>query len=200
MGQPVWLSDELVDDARAVVLFSQRSMAGQLEFCAGLRKSIEPLLRGDRVLSLQIAGAERALSKILSEVDTAKGSERLEVTLNSRPYRPRTPDTVASMNTRERLKIKKRLTDFLAVNQRTGFCGYVMTWCGRIPACGKTFCMSTLSYMPALATIEHESITRERFKKVVNSLSRMLHSLTARLRLWQFTRNHFPKLVSKLTL
>ena len=49
MGQPVKLSDELVDDARAVVPFSQRSIAGQIEFWAGLGKSIEPLLRGDRV-------------------------------------------------------------------------------------------------------------------------------------------------------
>lgn len=48
MGQPVKLSDELVDDARAVVPFSQRSIAGQIEFWAGLGKSIEPLLRGDR--------------------------------------------------------------------------------------------------------------------------------------------------------
>ncbi len=53
MGQPVKLSDELVDDARAVVPFSQRSIAGQIEFWAGLGKSIEPLLRGDRALSMQ---------------------------------------------------------------------------------------------------------------------------------------------------
>jgi ParD-like antitoxin of type II bacterial toxin-antitoxin system len=32
MGQPVKLSDELIDDARAVVPFSQRSIAGQIEF------------------------------------------------------------------------------------------------------------------------------------------------------------------------
>ncbi len=44
MGQPVKLSDELVDDARAVVPFSQLSIAGQIEFWAGLGKSIEPLL------------------------------------------------------------------------------------------------------------------------------------------------------------
>jgi hypothetical protein len=33
MGQPVKLSDELVDDARAVVPFSQRSIAGQIKGC-----------------------------------------------------------------------------------------------------------------------------------------------------------------------
>jgi hypothetical protein len=69
MGQPVKLSDELVDDARAVVPFSQRSIAGQIEFWAGLEKSIEPLLRGEQALALQMSGGERPLSQLLSEVD-----------------------------------------------------------------------------------------------------------------------------------
>jgi ParD-like antitoxin of type II bacterial toxin-antitoxin system len=86
MGQPVKLSDELVNDARAVVPFSQRSIAGQIEFWAGLGKSIEPLLRGDQALSLQMAGGERPLSVLLAEVDTAKGRERLEDVLNKCPY------------------------------------------------------------------------------------------------------------------
>ena len=86
MGQPVKLSDELVNDARAVIPFSQRSIAGQIEFWAGLGKSIEPLLRGDRALSLQMAGAERPLSQLVSEVETAKGRKRLEANLNKRPY------------------------------------------------------------------------------------------------------------------
>jgi len=86
MGQPVKLSDELVNDARAVVSFSQRSIAGQIEFWAGLGKSIEPLLRGDRALSLQMAGGERSLSQLLSEVDTAKGRKRVEATLSKRPF------------------------------------------------------------------------------------------------------------------
>lgn len=86
MGQPVKLSDELVDDARAVVPFSKRSIAGQIEFWAGLGKSIEPLLRGDRVLMVQMAGRERPLSQLLSEVETTKGRRKLESTLNKRPY------------------------------------------------------------------------------------------------------------------
>lgn len=86
MGQPVKLSDELVNDARSVVPFTQRSIAGQIEFWAGLGKSIEPLLRGDRALSLQMASAERPLSQILSEVDTAKGRKRVEAVLSKRPY------------------------------------------------------------------------------------------------------------------
>lgn len=86
MGQPVKLSDELVDDARAVVPFSQRSIAGQIEFWAGLGKSIEPLLRGDRALLLQMAGADRLLSELLAEVETVRGRKRLEATLSKRPY------------------------------------------------------------------------------------------------------------------
>jgi hypothetical protein len=86
MGQPVKLSDELVDDAQAVVPFSQRSIAGQIEFWAGLGRSIEPLLRGNSVLSLQKSGAERPLSQLLSEIDNSKGRKRLEATLNKCPY------------------------------------------------------------------------------------------------------------------
>lgn len=86
MGQPVKLSDQLVDDARAVVPFSQRSIAGQIEFWAALGKSVEPLLRGDRALTLQMAGGERRLSKLLSEVETSKGRKRLESTLEKRSY------------------------------------------------------------------------------------------------------------------
>jgi hypothetical protein len=86
MGQPVKLSDALVDDARAVVQYSQRSIAGQIEFWADLGKSIEPLLRGDRTLMLQAAGAEQSLAQVIAEVDTAKGRERVESYLNQRPY------------------------------------------------------------------------------------------------------------------
>jgi hypothetical protein len=68
------------------VPFSQRSIAGQIEFWAGLGKSIEPLLRGDRALSLQMSGTERPLSELLAEVETAKGRKRLEAVLNKRPY------------------------------------------------------------------------------------------------------------------
>lgn len=86
MGQPVKLSDELVDDARAVVPFSQRSIAGQIEFWAGLGKSIEPLLRGDRSMLLRMSGSERSLSQAIAEVDTAKGRKRVEAYLKKRPY------------------------------------------------------------------------------------------------------------------
>jgi ParD-like antitoxin of type II bacterial toxin-antitoxin system len=86
LGQPVKLSDELVNDARVVVPFSQRSIAGQIEFWAGLGKSIEPLLRGDQALSLQMTGGARPLAQLLSEIETAKGRKRLKAVLSNRPY------------------------------------------------------------------------------------------------------------------
>ncbi len=86
MGQPVKLSDELVDEARAIVPFSRRSIAGQIEFWAGLGKSIEPLIRGDHAMSLTMAGGARPLSQLLSEVDTADGCKRVEATLSRRPF------------------------------------------------------------------------------------------------------------------
>ena len=86
MGQPVKLSDELVDDARAVVPFSRRSIAGQIEFWAGLGKSIEPLLRGDRSMALRVSGSERPLSEVIAGVDTSKGRKRVMEHLEKRPY------------------------------------------------------------------------------------------------------------------
>lgn len=103
MSQPVKLSDELVDDARAVAPFTQRSIAGQIEFWAGLGKSVEPLLRGDVAISLQMSGVDRPLSHLLSELETDKGRKRLEATLNKRPYPhykpvPGHPDLVCRMD------------------------------------------------------------------------------------------------------
>lgn len=86
MGQPVKLSDELVDDARAVTSFSHRSIAGQIEFWASLGKSIEPLLRGDMAIALQMSGAERPLSAAIAEIDTRRGRKRLMNVLNARPF------------------------------------------------------------------------------------------------------------------
>jgi len=86
MGQPVKLSDELVCDARATAELSQRSIAGQIEFWAGLGKSLEPLLRGDRALALRQAGAARPLSEAIAEVDSPAGRQRVCDYLQSRPF------------------------------------------------------------------------------------------------------------------
>jgi len=86
MGQPVKLSDELVDDARAVGPGSQRSIAGQIEFWAALGRSIEPLLRSDRALALRSLGAERPLSSCIQEIASETGRVRLQNTLAERPF------------------------------------------------------------------------------------------------------------------
>ena len=46
MGQPVKLSDSLVLDARLTGEVAERSIAGQIEFWAGLGRALDSLLRG----------------------------------------------------------------------------------------------------------------------------------------------------------
>jgi len=86
MSQPVKLSDELVLEARTVGADLERSIAAQVEFWAGLGRSIEPLLRGDRALALKRAGAARSLTEMVSSVDSDEGQERLRSYLNARPF------------------------------------------------------------------------------------------------------------------
>ena len=86
MSQPVKLSDELVLDARVTAEISERSIAGQIEFWAGLGKAIEPLLRGDQVLALRRAGAVTPLSECLQTVDTDEGRQRVAEYLENLPY------------------------------------------------------------------------------------------------------------------
>lgn len=86
MGQPVKLSDSLVLDARVTGEVSQRSMAGQIEFWAGLGRAIEPLLRGDDVLALKRLGAAKPLSECLRQISTRKGRARLTDVLRQRPF------------------------------------------------------------------------------------------------------------------
>jgi hypothetical protein len=86
MGQPVKLSDELVCDARVTAELSQRSIAGQIEFWAQLGKSLEPILRGDRVLALRQSGAARPLSEAIAGVDTPVGKQQVRDYLNARPF------------------------------------------------------------------------------------------------------------------
>ena len=50
MGQPVKISDSLLSDARLSSEITERSIAGQIEFWAGLGRAIEPLLRAESVL------------------------------------------------------------------------------------------------------------------------------------------------------
>lgn len=86
MSQPVKLSDQLVLDARLTSEFAERSIAGQIEFWAGLGKAIEPLLRMPEALALKKAGAARPISECLAEPGTDVGSRRVAAYLKSRPF------------------------------------------------------------------------------------------------------------------
>ena len=86
MSQPVKLSDHLVLDARLVAKDADRSIAGQIEFWAGLGRAIEPLLQGDKALALKSAGKRQKLSELLSTVNTPKGKRRVSRYLASTPF------------------------------------------------------------------------------------------------------------------
>jgi hypothetical protein len=53
MGRPVKLSDSLVLDARLSGDLTERSIAGQIEFRAGLGRAVEDMLRMRDVLALR---------------------------------------------------------------------------------------------------------------------------------------------------
>lgn len=80
------LSDALVLDAQLTGKIARRSIAGQIEFRAGLGRAVETLLRGDQVMALAKAGKARPLSDCLRAVDTPAGRKRLLERLKSLPY------------------------------------------------------------------------------------------------------------------
>ena len=86
MGQPVKLSDILVADARMVGELTERSIAGQIEFWAGLGRAIEPLLGIEGVLALKRSGQARSIEDCLAEVDTPMGRAKLKAVLEAGPY------------------------------------------------------------------------------------------------------------------
>jgi hypothetical protein len=86
MSQPVKLSDALVLDARIAGEAQERSIAGQVEFWAGLGRSVELLLDGRQVIALRRGGCAEPLSRALTSVETAEGRRRLQDVLAHRPY------------------------------------------------------------------------------------------------------------------
>jgi hypothetical protein len=86
MSQPVKLSDTLVLDARLTGEATERSIAGQIEFWAGLGRAVESLLHIDELITLRQAGRVRPVSKLLSEVESPKGRKRLSSYLATRPF------------------------------------------------------------------------------------------------------------------
>lgn len=86
MGQPVKLSDALILDARFSAELTERSIAGQIEFWAGLGRAIEPLLHFDEVLALKKSGQARPLSDCLQAVGAPAGRKQLKKTLEGKPF------------------------------------------------------------------------------------------------------------------
>jgi hypothetical protein len=86
MSQPVKLSDSLVLDARLTAEVAQRSIAGQIEFWAGLGRAVESLLRGREVFALRKNDATRPLSECLATVDSPEGRQRVADYLQTRPF------------------------------------------------------------------------------------------------------------------
>jgi hypothetical protein len=86
VSQPVKLPDALVIDARLTGELTERSIAAQVEFWARLGRSIEPLLQGDRVLSLCRSASIAPLSECLNSVDTTRGRKRMQAYLASGPF------------------------------------------------------------------------------------------------------------------
>lgn len=86
MSQPVKLSDELVLDARISGEATERSIAGQIEFWAGIGRALERVLHLDHVLALKRSGQLEPLSQVLDAVDSHEGRRRLSEVLMARPY------------------------------------------------------------------------------------------------------------------
>jgi hypothetical protein len=86
MSQPVKLSDSLILDARLVSAGAKRSIAGQIEFWAGLGRAVEVLLRSPELAALQRAGTATPLSRALARPGTAAGDRRVAGVLAARPY------------------------------------------------------------------------------------------------------------------
>src|SRR5437870_13051307 len=84
MSQPVKLSDNLVLDARLIAETTERSIAGQIEFWAGLGRAIESLLRTPEILALRKVGGSKPLSVCLADADSAAGRRRVAAYLRTR--------------------------------------------------------------------------------------------------------------------
>jgi hypothetical protein len=86
MGQPVKLSESLVLDARLTGEVAERSIAGQIEFWAGLGRAVESLLRAENALALKKRGQAVPLSACLHSVGTSAGQSLLSAHLQSLPF------------------------------------------------------------------------------------------------------------------
>jgi hypothetical protein len=86
MGQPVKISDNLILDPRLCGEVAERSIAGQIEYWAGLGRAIESVLRTDQALTLKQRGATKPLSECPEQIGTPSGRRALAKALRQRPF------------------------------------------------------------------------------------------------------------------
>ncbi len=86
MGQPVKLSDQLVSDARLCAELTERSIAGQIEYWAGIGKAMDAMMRLDNVLTLKKSVTIGAVLERLAQVDTSEGRQQVKDALAHKPF------------------------------------------------------------------------------------------------------------------
>ena len=86
MGQPVKLSDQLVADARCSAGLMERSIAGQIEYWAGLGKAIDALMRADNVHALKSSVTIERVLTHLRQVDSPAGRQKVKDGLHKKPF------------------------------------------------------------------------------------------------------------------
>lgn len=85
MGQPVKLSDALIQDARATGEVAERSIAGQIEYWARLGRAVESVLRADEALAFKARRELIPLSACL-DADSDAGRARFQAHMTALPY------------------------------------------------------------------------------------------------------------------
>jgi hypothetical protein len=86
MGQPVRLSDGLVQDARVVGEVAERSIAGQIEYWAQLGRAIDSVLDGERALRLKGGRGGKPLSACLRPRTRKEAAAELAAHLSAQPF------------------------------------------------------------------------------------------------------------------
>ncbi len=91
MGQPVKLSDGLLNEARVVGAAMGRSMAGQVEFWASLGREMERMMTGGKLMQVRQRSIAAELQEALETVNDPLGRAQLEAYLETTPFPHYTP-------------------------------------------------------------------------------------------------------------
>lgn len=86
MGQPVKLSGQLVSDARSCAELTERSIAGQIEYWAGIGRAMDAMMRLNNVLALKKSVTIGMILERLAQVDTPTGRQQVKETLARKPF------------------------------------------------------------------------------------------------------------------